>query len=375
MAGTADAALKALEGIGGNRTNYGMSGTANHLSALTGVGASYRHSAGAMTTPMQSMTITMRVGDKFAGLMKTPMQVVQGRGGDTAEMTTPMQVLAMTGTSPIIARAALVTPLQIVLATGRTGSKAGAALYTPMQVLFTRTGESVRLATPMQVLAGHVTAMEYARARLTTPFQSVVGTISVYSYPWRAALRTPMIVPGQYGRAALVTPMQQVFGTFLIPATAGDFEAWVMNTRNGAVTRWTNFPFTQFARVGKSTYAVGNGNLYLLGGDLDVTAPIAWSFETGIDNMDSPAIKHMPYLYIDGIIDGTIEIVLIDDRKREFGYEYGTKQRGAVHQQHRRKLGNGIRTVNVGFRFSSTTGAYIELDSFAPEVTNTQRNI
>jgi hypothetical protein len=86
-------------------------------------------------------------------------------------------------------------------------------------------------------------------------------------------------------------------------------------------------------------------------------------------------VKHIPYLYIDGIIDGEVQITLIDDRNREFMYEYDTQQRGAVHQPHRRKLGNGIRTRNVAFRLGSDSGAYAEIDSLEPEATVTQRSL
>jgi hypothetical protein len=323
---------------------------------------------------MAKVAFTMeRMGAEFSAALVTPRPVVQGLGGGMAKLTTPMAVLAASGTVPIIASAALVTPMAYVTGHVITGSAWSAALRTPMAVVSTKTGWRVALVTPMARVAAHVTAMEYARANLITPAPHVTGTMSVYSYPWRGALVTPLIVAGPYGIARLTTPMQRVAGSFLLPAV---FEAWVMNARNNGASRWTNFPFLQVVQAGGDTYAVGNdGNLYLLGGDLDGAAPISWSFETGLDDLGSPGIKHIPYLYLDGIIIGEIQIVLLDDRGREFAYEYDTKARGAVHMTHKRKLGNGIRTRNVGFRIMSTTGAYIELDSLEPEATVTQRSI
>jgi len=382
MAGDADDFLLPLEGLAsgnGKALTYGMSGAANHLTALQATGSVYAHSSLHATTPMQKLVFTMnRVGAVFTGAMTAPMATMNGRGGDTAELTTPMQVLAATGTVPIIASAALTAPMQVLAGHMIVGSMWSVALRTPMQLASTRTGWNVVLATPMQRMAAHITAMEYARANLVAPAPRITGTMSVYSYPWSAAMRTPMIVAGPYGIARLTTPMQKIAAMFLIPAT---FEAWLMNVRNNGVTRWTNFPFLQVVQAGGDTYAVGNdGNLYLMGGDLDASVaapltPIQWQFETGLSDLDSPGVKHIPYLYLDGIIDGEIQIVLLDDRGREFAYEYDTKDRGAVHMTHRRKLGNGIRTRNVGFRILSTTGAYIELDSLEPEATVTQRSI
>jgi hypothetical protein len=195
---------------------------------------------------------------------------------------------------------------------------------------------------------------------------------------WRGAIRLPALVAGPYGTARLVLPMLVVRGgqsLGAVPELAGAFEGWLLNTRNGAITRITNFPFTQFASVGNKTYAVGPGGLYLLGGEKDNGADINWKFETGLDDLGKPGTKHIPYLYLDGIIDGVIQITLIDDRGREFAYEYNTKTRGAVHLPHRRKLGNGIRTRSMAFRISSDMGAYIELDALEPQITVTQRSI
>lgn len=376
MAGEVDASLLPLEGLAtqnGKALTYGQSGVSARLPVLTSSGGVFGHGTVAVTVPMQK--IALHVIQPISGTVEltVPLQIARGYAGGQAALTVPMQVVAVAATVPIIGRAALTVPVQTVLGTGRTGSLAGAALRVPMQQLAAHGAGKSALAVPMQLLAAHGVVPISGTAALSVPIQQATGTISVTSYPGRGAVVVPMIVAGPYGRASLTVPMQHIAGTFVVPA---DFEAWVMNVRNGGVTRWTNFPFVQFARVDSNTFAVGNdGNLYLLGGDLDGTAPIAWEFETGLEDLGSPGIKHIPYLYMDGIIDGEIEITLIDDRNREFVYEYDTKDRGAVHQPHRRKLGNGIRTRNVAFRLRSTKGAYIELDSLEPEGTITQRSI
>lgn len=377
MAGEASGSFLPLEGLGGNRTNYGVSGAANHLTGLTGSGATYYHSSAALTVPMQTVVITAGMGGTFSADLRVPRQIADGDSGSDVSLTVPMQVLDATGTVDPTLRCHLTVPMQVLAASGLSGATYATALRVPLQIVEGQFGWTAALAVPAQTVAAQVSVMESSTFKMTVPLQSVSGTFSTTSSPGYGAVVVPMIVAGPYGSVFLSVPVMQVAGQVGSTFTASaDFEGWAMNVRNGGVTRWTNYPFTQFARAGKETYAVGaDGNLYLLGGDLDVTAPIAWEFETGLENLDSPGLKHIPYLYMDGIIDGNIEIVLLDDRGREFAYEYDTKDRGAVHQQHRRKLGNGIRTVNVGFRFRSTSGAYIELDSFSPEATVTQRNL
>jgi hypothetical protein len=371
--------LEALGTANGKALTGANSGETNKLAAMTAAAMVYRHSTAVLTSPMQTMTFTMdRLGAKFSADLTAPMPVGSSRGGMTAQLTAPMQIIAATGTVQVYLRAAMTAPMQTIAASGKTGSRWTVALVAPMPVLAMTTGMKGAVVTPMQRITAHVVVAEFCRARLNPPLGVVSGTMSVYSYPMRAALTAPMPLAGPYGIARLIAPMAKIAATLALPLT---FEGWVLNVRNNGATRWTNVPFVQFTNVGSDTYGVGSdGNLYLLGGDLDAIVaapltPVQWSFETGLDDLGSPGVKHIPYIYLDGIIDGEIQIVLLDDRGREFAYEYDTKARGAVHMTHKRKLGNGIRTRNVGFRLLSTTGAYIELDSLEPEATVTQRSV
>lgn len=374
MAGEVNVTLPLLTALGsdGSKNDFGRAPLVL-LPVLTASGHVYEHWSAALTVPMQRMAASVVMGETFEADLIVPRIVVRGYGGANGRMTVPMQVLSGSVTVPTVYRANLTVPMQVLSGSGTTGVGFRAGLVVPMQTLSTRTGWKGALQVPLVTGTGQVTTDERWTGTLVVPLVQGTGTISVYGYAFSGALEVPMILPGVYARAALVVPMQQVYGTFVLPTT---FEGWVLNTRNGGVTRWTNVPFIGFTRVGEDTFAVGNdGNLYLLGGDLDVAAPIEWEFETGLSDLGSPALKHIPYLYLDGIINGEIEIVLLDDRGREFAYEYDTKNRGNVHMPHRRKLGNGIRTRSVGFRLRSTTGAYIELDSLEPEATNTQRSM
>jgi hypothetical protein len=373
MAGEVNVSFLPLEAVGGNVANRGASGTSARMPALTGGGSVYQHSTAALTLPMLVVGTTFRTGDSFDVEARLPALTGQGGFGMGLRTALPMVALSATGTVTPIARAELDLPLLVVAGAGKTGSGFRVAAELPQLLVSMRSGGRAAAGLPLLQVAGSVWTMESGTSAGTLPLLRVLGTISVYSYPANGAVLLPALVSGPYGSARVSLPHLFAAGAFLLPET---FEAWVMNVRNKGVTRWTNFPFVQFTSVGKSTYAVGNdGNLYLLGGDLDVAAPIAWEFETGLEDLGSPGLKHIPYLYLDGIIDGEIEIVVLDDRGREFAYEYDTKQRGAVHQPHRRKLGNGIRTRNVAFRLRSTLGAYIELDSLEPEATVTQRSI
>jgi hypothetical protein len=91
--------------------------------------------------------------------------------------------------------------------------------------------------------------------------------------------------------------------------------------------------------------------------------------------MGESDMKRIPYVYIDGIIQGSIDIaVLTDDPAKTYVYEYVAVAR-AQHKPHKRKLGNAIYTRSVAFRLNSVTGTYVEIDRIEPEIMVTPRRV
>jgi hypothetical protein len=371
MPGIGDGSFLPLEGLGGNKF-YAKSGVVNILQPLDGDGQAYYHSDGAGTFPALEGSASFQMGGTFDGRGRLPSMTGAGQGGHTGKGILPALTMTFTATITRLLRGQVTLPALTGEASGIGGVSWRVEASLPRLGVVGAFGwRSSALLPAMQAAA---TMSWTIRGSSTASLPALQGSsvFTVFSLPAHGAGVLPALQSVyMLGRAEL--PSLQATATFA--ATDLGYEAWVLNTRNNAVTHWTGLEVTQFARYGNRTLMVGGGNLYLVGGDLDDTAPIPWSFETGLDDLGSPGLKHIPYLYIDGIIDGEIQITLLDDRGREFAYEYDTKQRGAVHQPHKRKLGNGIRTRNVGFRISSTTGAYIELDALEPEATITQRSL
>jgi hypothetical protein len=312
------------------------------------------------------------MGGTFDGRGRLPSMTGAARSGHTGKGILPSLTMTFTATITRLLRGQVTLPALTGSASGIGGVSWSSNATLPRLGVVGRFGW--RSATSLPALQAAASMSWTIRGSLTASLPALrgAGVCTVFSLPAHGAGTLPAL-QAKYMLARGTLPAMQATGTFA--ATDLGYEAWVLNTRNNAVTHWTGLEVTQFARYGNRTLMVGGGKLYLVGGDLDGTAPIPWSFETGLDDLGSPGIKHIPYLYLDGIIDGEIQITLIDDRGREFAYEYDTKNRGAVHQPHRRKLGNGIRTRNAAFRISSDSGAYIELDSLEPEATITQRSL
>ena len=371
-----------LDGLGGRKYGRTARDSAGKLQPITGRGYSTTHLSIAGT--FAAMTMTGKVSPGGVANIDASFEklVMVGYGGATLAMALP--TLTMTGHATTRERGELVMtfPALTMTGQGQVGAVGTATMVFQRMTMTGQSGWSVGggagagngvLAFPAMTMEGSGRTEE--QGSLVASFRpmrmtgnglrySEVGSLVASFQALRAADRGSLVMAFQ--------PMQMYASQAVMALTEG----WALNVRNGAVTRLTCWPFSQFARVSGKTFAVGDGGLYVLGGDTlgDAVTPIPWVFETGRSDLGSPAIKHVPYLYMDAIIEGDIEVTLIDDRGREYRYKYKGAL-GPVHAPHRRKLGNAIRTRNVALRIASPKGAYAEFDALEPEVNLTQRSL
>lgn len=387
MPGTANITFLPLDGLGGNKF-YAESGRDEcQLQPLQAGGQSW-YTGGTANLALRTPYViasTAEQGNLFevgAMLLPTPYTMA-GFGGGVATLKLPtpyLLTIAATVNKSFQFNLTLPSFTGSLLASGIAGSGGSGNLFLATPTITMTVGAHADgLGSGLSMLGALVASGSYSNGSVAnlvmagTP--SLVASSSNYSMSGSAVLTlSSTLIPGPYSKATLTTSMPALYATGRL--TTPSFDGYDVNIRNGAVTHITNWPFKQLARCGPTVYAIGNdGNLYTLGGDLDNGQPIPWSFATGADDLGSPATKYIPYIYIDGIIEGQIQIALTDDRQRVFAYEYDTGNRPALHMPHKRKLGNGIRTRNVAFTISSTSGAYVEIDSLEPEGTNTQRSV
>lgn len=222
---------------------------------------------------------------------------------------------------------------------------------------------------------GHITANETIRAALLLNQLGASSSLSLYGFPITGNLVLAPLYSSSGSKGVATLPGLVARGILLDPTSV--FEGWATNLRTGGTTRLANLPFLQMLQVpGGPLLGIANdGNVYELTGDKDIGQPIMWEFETGLSDLGQAGMKRVPYVYVDGIVQGSIDItVLTDDPAKTYVYEYVAVDR-AQHKPHKRKLGNAIRTRSVAFRLSSVTGTYVEIDSIEPEIDVTQRSV
>lgn len=137
--------------------------------------------------------------------------------------------------------------------------------------------------------------------------------------------------------------------------------AIVMNTQTGAISEYTNFEFHAIT----PTHAGSATGLFLLGGDLDLTAPIVANVVTGkpLWGRSLKKLVDMVYFSIKG--SGESQLTMYGETE-QYSYDFPIRASG----ESRAKPGRGFRENYFAIGYSNVDGSYFELDQI--EVLDTQ---
>ena len=83
-------------------------------------------------------------------------------------------------------------------------------------------------------------------------------------------------------------------------------QAFVMNINTTVVSRWTNYPFDNIVSLGGKYYGVKSDGLYLLDGDLDISAKINGSITLKDTDFGVFQTKTLQYVYLNSDSEMTI---------------------------------------------------------------------
>ncbi|MFY9460474.1 MAG: hypothetical protein WAP57_12065 [Aquabacterium commune] len=152
---------------------------------------------------------------------------------------------------------------------------------------------------------------------------------------------------------------------------AGEGEAWVVNTRSGASTRYDQYGFNSFATVNGKHYGARMDGVYLLSGADDAGAPITSGIALGQHDFGTQALKSMTAVYA-GVSSTGVLFLKIGDGCREFTY----RARRADNRMKTQRFdpGRGLRANYFTFDLTSDFDAF-ELDTVKFDVVASQRRI
>lgn len=170
------------------------------------------------------------------------------------------------------------------------------------------------------------------------------------------------------GAAELNALINEGIGFFLtLNLDDGNYIAWVLNTESKGLSRYTNYPFNSFMRVGRAYYGVTSTGLYKLSGDDDAGTPIAAKLRLGMSDLGTRKLKRLPEGYIGYTSDGTLllQVIFSDEATGEKNGAYYTlppRAAGNV-RENRWKVGKGLKSVDWDFEITNVDGADFDLQS------------
>ncbi|RKZ85529.1 MAG: hypothetical protein DRQ39_07005 [Gammaproteobacteria bacterium] len=179
----------------------------------------------------------------------------------------------------------------------------------------------------------------------------------------------------EYGRAEVVAPLfRSVFGVYrdTMPlfslrgigqeelVGAAEYLAYAINTKNAALTEYTNFPFNHIVYFEGETIAFLNDGAVILGGDLDDATEIDSVAELSPGDFDTSRLKRMPYGYIGAKTDDKIRVTMVGDEGSVATVAALTATNG---RNRRAKLARGPKARYWAARIENINGENFAVDS------------
>lgn len=335
----------------------------------------------AMSAPMPSVASFATTGvPNGVKASLTPTAKAYGGGRAVLGLSTP--TVNISGTTEAIARLQAVLAVPVVTISGTTWVTGGMQAQMPRPTLQARSGAVIAVTLHDGYTVNTSGTKETTGSLLATlpMFELEAGGAREIHGSVNAVM--PMMQPVGSAIADLVGPHFQLtaIGTAVV---AVSYEAYAVNLQQSThgrevstnqVSHYTAYPFTQIVRYNGAYYGVGADGLYLLDGDTDQGAPIAWALETAPDDFNTKQQKRAVSMYIGGRVDEELDVEVSVAETPGVSYSY-TTPRGDTAQNYRVKFGKGLKARYLAFKLSDPDGHRIEVDSLTFELQELKRAI
>lgn len=146
----------------------------------------------------------------------------------------------------------------------------------------------------------------------------------------------------------------------------GEYIAWVMNTQSKGMTRYTQYPFNSFGKLGRYVGCAADG-LHWLDADDDNGEDIHSVIRTSMDALGVRREKRLPEAFVGYTSTGTLllKVVLTGEQsgQLEAAYYRLPLRPAESKRENRFKVGKGLKAVDFAFVIENVDGADFELDS------------
>ena len=140
----------------------------------------------------------------------------------------------------------------------------------------------------------------------------------------------------------------------------GTASVWVVNTKNDGTTRYSNYGFNSFAKIGSKHYGVMRNGLYLLDGPNDAGTPIPAAVNFGNSDFGTSKEKALMNCYVGVSSTGAAVLKVVANGATYF---YTARSSSPTLQTQRIDLGRGLRANYYELELQNTNGGAIEFES------------
>lgn len=292
--------------------------------------------------------------------------------------------MADTPRTPLVGALAFAgtTPIQGFIRTPDTGALTATGIAGGIGFLdtgevtlerMTATGNVVDLELdgPGQVVLGLLTAVGYEPDAGAVILGLLTAAGLEQGLDAGRAVMLPMAAQNDAGYAAL-----QKIRAYGIDseATSTVYTTKVMNTRNTAVTEYTNFEFNSFAKIGDSYYGAGPAGFVRLDGSTDNGTAIPWKFRTGQLDGKEPNLKRVVNIVAALRTRGPTRVKVWFSDTQYYEYMLPATNLTSINQQ-RVRTGKGMRSRYYAVELAGVSNSTIELDSLQIDFAETTRRI
>lgn len=137
-------------------------------------------------------------------------------------------------------------------------------------------------------------------------------------------------------------------------------DVWTLNTENNGSTRYENYDFNSFAKIGDSYFGCKAGGIYALDGDDDAGDPIQAMVSFGKQDFGTTALKRVTNVYLGASSTGKLFVKVLAEGEE---YWYEARDSSEALQTQRVDLGRGLRANFLEFELYNASGDDFELAS------------
>ena len=178
------------------------------------------------------------------------------------------------------------------------------------------------------------------------------------------------------GSATITLPLFLLNGSMhSVAVTAPAFTSLTLNTRNKAVTTYTNSGFNSYASFAGMTLAASSTGIVALTGDTDDGNAIAAYLLSGVSDFDSETNKRVLAGYVGYRAGGVMDLTLITDQHHEYIYRLEPRQDAADLHTARVKTGRGVDGRYWQWKLANRAGAAFEISSVTLEAEILKRRV